>query len=106
MVNRRPYRGGLRNGVVAMLGTKGLTQETTEQRKTYPGMAYFAGTGPVGMTCEKCQFYGYARETRRGDRMRTVSGCRKFWDLTGHPGPSFTRDAVACKYFASITEKP
>jgi hypothetical protein len=42
-----------------MLGSWNLTGTNDEQRRTAPGMAFWAGSGPFGKTCEDCAFKNY-----------------------------------------------
>jgi len=84
--------------------TEGYPAELAEQiRKTYPGQAHFAGTGPVACTCGQCAHHGYYRVTRNdyGDAVKTTKtpACAEFWRLTGKHGPAVPRNAEACKYF-------
>lgn len=51
-----------------------------------PGMAYFAGTGPIGKTCGKCEYYA-ARK------------CQMFKRLAGSLGDNIKATFKACKYF-------
>lgn len=61
------------------------------------GMAYLAGTGPSGKTCFDCRSHSW--------RGRSAFGrCRKFTEMTGKKGPSFTGTAAACKYFSARAE--
>lgn len=89
------------------LGSKYLTKPdpalAAKQAKTYPGMAFFAGTGPDGKTCSQCSQYGFYREGRN-EKTRKVNGCKMFWELAGHPGPAFSGDAASCKYFIPKAE--
>jgi hypothetical protein len=65
-------------------------------RRTVPGMAHFAGTGPVGETCGTC---GYLSEvTHRG---RCINRCAKFTELMqGKVGDSVPKHTPACRYFS------
>jgi hypothetical protein len=73
-------------------------------RKSYPGQAHFAGSGPPKTKCIDCAAYGYWQQiydksgnTKRSKRHR---GCKVFRSLTGSDGPSFPgKKAEACKYF-------
>ena len=55
-------------------------------KKTMPGMAHFAGTGPEGTTCGQCLF-------RVG--RRKVWRCEKFQ----RNGPPIKANLESCKYF-------
>ncbi len=50
------------------------------------GMAFWADTGPFGVTCRDCRFY------HKGH-------CRRYQQLTGRPGKNFRADTRSCKYF-------
>lgn len=90
------------------LGNPSLTHITPQQRRTRPGMAYFANTGPIGKHCADCAFWGYHRERaekydpRIGQnvvRKYRHNGCEKYRQMTGTHGPVISRDLAACKYF-------
>lgn len=51
-----------------------------------PGMAYFAGTGPIGKTCGKCEFF----KNRK---------CQMFFTLIKTTGDNIKGSFKACKYF-------
>jgi hypothetical protein len=53
-----------------------------------PGMAYFAGTGPLFATCGKCEFQNSSRR------------CEKYKEMKGEYGPKIFEGHRACKYFA------
>lgn len=59
-----------------------------EVQETHAGMAYFANTGPLGLTCGKCGFYTRGR-------------CGKFRELTKQGGGVVPKQTPSCKYFAS-----
>ena len=74
--------------------TPGFGVELERQlRRTYPGQAHFAGTGPVGAHCEHCCHLGYWRQHRNaaGATICTqfVGGCARFYALTGNTALSF-----------------
>lgn len=58
-----------------------------------PGMAHFAGTGPVGKQCGGCALL----KTIEG--RNTLYRCIKFQQLTGKQGNCIRREFEACKYF-------
>jgi hypothetical protein len=64
---------------------------------THKGMAHFAGTGPLGLTCRECVFW---RKTGQwlssGPR---PARCAKFVQLTRKPGPPVPFSAYACRHF-------
>lgn len=64
-------------------------------RRTVPGMAFFAGTGPVGETCGTCSYL--TESIRRGQR---IDRCPKFTELMqGKAGDSVPKSTPACRYF-------
>ena len=65
-----------------------MFDETSERgcAITPPGMAFWADTGPPGVTCESCWFYQKKR-------------CRKYKQLTGINGKHFPAYMPSCKYF-------
>jgi hypothetical protein len=73
-------------------------------RKTYPGQAHWAGTGPFAATCGDCEFLGYFKQiqTPAGNTTgtRRAYGCAVFRRLTGTHGPTVPRHAEACRHFA------
>lgn len=90
------------------LGNPYLTAGSVEQNATEPGMAFFAHTGPIGMTCGDCRFRGYWRRGNDKIDPRTqlwvetryrVYACEKYKLLTGIHGPSIKGDLPSCKYF-------
>jgi hypothetical protein len=66
------------------------------QRRTVPGMAYFAGTSVRRTFCDNCAFFTFehTRTHRAGAR------CAKYFELTGrwHAAP-LPPTTPACKYF-------
>lgn len=63
-------------------------------RKTYVGMAHFAGTGPAGKTCRTCTHFAPAFKGRSRNRV-----CHRFKELTGKWGDSIPAKALACKHY-------
>jgi hypothetical protein len=64
-------------------------------RSTVPGMAHFAGTGPVGATCGECSYL--AEFSGRGKHLHR---CGKFTELMqGKPGDNVPKRSPACRYF-------
>jgi hypothetical protein len=55
------------------------------------GMAFYAGTGPLGMTCGDCDHLD------RADRKK--ARCAMVKKLTGRRGEVVTPQNLACKYF-------
>lgn len=80
-----------------------------EKDDAKPGMAFFAGTGPVGKTCGDCLHRGYYRQSQKGrwDEMLRqevfktyrVSKCAVYKSMTGHHGGDINRHWPSCKYF-------
>jgi hypothetical protein len=60
-----------------------------------PGMAYFAGTGPLGETCGGCV---HRNPSNRGE-FRSRNRCEKFKTFTGDYGPPILPGNASCKYF-------
>jgi hypothetical protein len=86
-----------------MLGSPRLTHTLEEQMLTAPGMAFFAGTGPIGKTCGDCKFKGYWRRVvkKSGEFSKAANsaGCAKFHAMTRTHGPAISKYLRACKYF-------
>ena len=69
---------------ISLFLTPGFGVELERQlRRTYPGQAHFAGTGPVGAHCEHCCHLGYWRQHRNAagaiTYVQRVGGCAKFY---------------------------
>jgi hypothetical protein len=74
--------------------------ELAEQvRRTPPGMAHWAGTGPAGQTCAGCGHYGYWYETRTGKSGRRASACELYFRRCHTHGNTLPAATPACKYF-------
>lgn len=74
---------------------------------TAPGMAFWAGTGPVGETCRRCQNFkaqGYYSPNSKLGASLKKSPCAKYEELRGEPGPDIPHSSLACKYFI-VNEK-
>jgi hypothetical protein len=79
------------------------------------GMAYFAGSGPPGETCQGCALHGYRRQRTSGwdaelqqftTKTYYYNGCAQFKKLTGRHGPPVAKTNRACKYWQiSSTEE-
>jgi hypothetical protein len=74
--------------------TPGYAPELAAQiRKTRPGQAHWASTGPVGATCGECVHLGYYRSTSISTTTRlTLSGLAAALNFTASPestDPSF-----------------
>jgi hypothetical protein len=59
---------------------------------TVPGMAYFAGTGPLGSTCGECRHCALAEKAK-------TPHCAKAAAMLGKRGPNIRKSIAACKYF-------
>jgi hypothetical protein len=59
---------------------------------TYPGQAFFAGTGPGDQCCGGCRHWA-------GTATRKQAPCGKYLQLTSFKGRQVPRSAKACKYF-------
>ena len=81
-----------------------LTNIPGQPRKedALPGMAHFAGTGPINKKCGDCVFRGYFRHEFD---VKRHYGCRKSKSLTGKNGPEVQVEWRACKYFEQKPEK-
>lgn len=98
-----------------MIGSWGLTETSSEQKGTEPGMAYFADTGPFGRTCGECRFKGYRRTAVASTfnertqeyfhKQYSHGGCKKFLELSGHHGPPIHKSLHACKFFEAKAEE-
>ena len=72
---------------------------------SYAGMAHFAATGPLGMTCGGCCSYGTADASIRNaageiiQTRRKPHACGKFQEISGKLGGDIPEHADACKYF-------
>jgi hypothetical protein len=63
-------------------------------QETHPGQAFFANTGPIGMTCGDCEHA--SNKTAKG----RVLYCGEHFRMRGKWGVSITPELPACKYFA------
>ncbi len=64
------------------------------RRDTPPGMAHWAGSGPVGTTCMDCQHLDLAKDSKA-----EKAQCRKYKKLAHRPGKKFPKRSAACRYF-------
>lgn len=75
-----------------------------------PGMAFFAGTGPVGKTCGHCLHRGLSRQGTKGKyseklkdfvyKTYRTTQCAMFKKLnSGVYGAAVKSDYPSCKYF-------
>jgi hypothetical protein len=83
--------------------TKGYGNDLTRQiNSTVPGMAHWAGSGPVDTWCSTCWFFGYYRNNRNSPGEIIASkfrprGCGKYHELTGRHGPDLDGNPEACR---------
>jgi hypothetical protein len=74
-------------------------------RKTFGGMAHFAGTGPEGKTCRECIHWAYKRDgyhAKSGKHANMIKPqrCLRYSQLSqGKAGEAVPAQASACKYF-------
>src|SRR5262249_51066100 len=73
--------------------TSGFAPELEQQiRRTRPGMAHWAGSGPPDATCGQCAFWTYWEQVRNeaGNTVKTRrrKGGGKYYALTGQNGPA------------------
>lgn len=97
---------------------KHLTQTDPEfeamRRRTYPGMAHFAGTGPKGTTCRQCKHWdgageqtGYFSKTGKNGGVIKPRSCSKHRELMrGQTGPAIPHNAASCKHYEEAAEIP
>jgi hypothetical protein len=71
-------------------------------RQSFSGMAHFAGTGPRGATCKQCRLWD-------NDPVKSPDApkaqCKKYQQITNHPGNEVPSIAAACKYFEARKSK-
>jgi len=86
----------------------------SRRTRTVPGMAHFAGTGPVGKTCRECLHWTgrgnesgyYAAGGKFGGVLRNRS-CEKYRSMMHDTvGPTVPYSAAACKYFEANKTPP
>lgn len=73
-------------------------------RRTPDGMAHWAGTGPDGATCAKCEHYGYFYEDRAGQSRRKPSACALYARRMQKHGGNIPSDTDACKWFEPASD--
>jgi hypothetical protein len=84
--------------------TRGFDEQLEFQiRRTVPGMAHWAASGPFGETCGSCRFLGYWKQRRNGSGetigTARAKGCAEFHRLTGTHGPAPPKNTEACRHF-------
>lgn len=91
--------------------TAGYDAETVHRlRRTVPGMAHFAGSGPDGKTCRQCEHWSfsdyYAKASLSG-RLLKPGPCAKWKRLmqtsVNKPVPHNT---AACRFFEQADKPP
>jgi hypothetical protein len=80
---------------MTVLKDRGLTKGPVDDlaRQSFAGMAHFAGTGPTGSSCSKCQNWDFVNQKAGSAR------CKKYQNITGKPGSTVPDSARGCKYF-------
>ena len=79
----------------------------TDSSQAKPGMAFYAGTGPLNSTCGGCKHRGYLRQSQAGHwvagamryKSYRVRSCAMFKKLSGLHGPPVENEYPACKYY-------
>ncbi len=71
---------------------------------SFPGMAHFAKTGPLGASCRDCCYWedDAPENNSQANTHRTKANqacCAKYRQLTGHLGKKVPGDAAACRHF-------
>jgi len=105
---------GTSKWVVARKSKKliGISQHLTEpdmdfakkRKDTFPGMAFWASTGPADKTCRGCRFWA-ADGYMAGSGLLRDSLCTKYRALMhGQEGGRIPHYAKACKYFDETTD--
>ncbi len=64
---------------------------------TQPGMAHFAGGGPVGEKCQDCAHFDLPDNFGR----RWKAHCRKYTEMMSRCGAMVPKSTPACKYFVA-----
>jgi hypothetical protein len=80
------------------------------EKPAVPGMASYAGEGPVGTYCKDCGFFGKVGVQRSPDAAeKNSAGCTLYAQRMGHAAPTPHRDiraCAACKHFVEADEAP
>lgn len=86
--------------------TRGFGDENERQKQaTRPGMAHFAGTGPIGATCASCRYReGGSRLAELGPHAVVKIGCSMYRRLMkikpDAKVPTFNSSTPACRHYA------
>lgn len=78
-----------------------------DRHSVVPGMAHFAGSGPLWKYCSDCALWGYYRQRQRWSeklkqdvtKATKHPGCAKYKELMGTDGPAILGGNRSCKYF-------
>lgn len=83
------------------------------RRRTWPGQAHFAGTGPEHTMCHTCEHWtgcgtetGYYSKNGNNHGMIKPRPCEKYRSLMSEIGPAVPYSAAACKYYVAAAEVP
>lgn len=80
-----------------------------KRERTPAGMAFWAGTGPVGKTCRECVHYvfsGYTSSKSANGGVLKKGPCQKFINLTNIRSNKIPFDTESCKYFEQNPKPP
>jgi hypothetical protein len=87
---------------MTVLKTAHLTADPVDDAaiESFPGMAFFAGTGPQWTECRHCNHWD-REPIEPGAKVKPIksSTCAMFRRLTGETGKKVPAEASACKYF-------
>jgi hypothetical protein len=86
------------------MGTMTKLPGVPDREQAIAGMAFYAGTGPIGQTCGSCLHRGYHRVSISGKSTRTL-GCHVYKSLTGRHGAAINKLNRSCKYFEEAKRK-
>lgn len=92
-----------------------LDQKFNEMvRNTPSGMAYWSGTGPEGVTCRTCLWWGHNGDTTFPQKeveyastgQLKAARCGKYKILSYREGKAIPHESVACKYYEPTEDSP
>ena len=80
-------------------------------RKTHPGQAHLAGSGPESKTCRECAHFTNEGRYSANSAKHPGNGlkpgyCRKYTALMKKKGPKFPHAARACRHFEQHLNPP
>lgn len=83
----------------------------TAYRKTFPGQAHLAGSGPEGKTCRECRLFSNegrysANSAKHPPNSLKPGHCRKYTVLMKRQGAKFPHSARACRHFEQNETPP